>query len=70
MTPARWRRFTCEMRLRGGPADGARVVLLFSSDAHYSFRDPDTGKVHHYRGIPGRPGTFLEYVCSEPLEAE
>jgi hypothetical protein len=50
----------CEVKLKGGPAAGMTVVMPFSSEGGLWF--VYSGKTHHYRGVPGRPGTTLDYV--------
>jgi hypothetical protein len=65
MTSAVFKKTASEMKLRGGPAAGMTVVMPLSSEAGLWF--VYAGKVHHYRGMPGRPGTVLEYVDCVPL---
>lgn len=67
MTKADFKKTACEMKLKGGPADGMTVVMPLSSEAGLWF--VYAGKVHNYRGTPGRPGTNLEYVGDTALGA-
>jgi hypothetical protein len=67
MTPAKYKASPCPMKLKGGPADGMTVVMPLSSEAGLWF--VYAGKVHNYRGTPGRPGTTLEYQGDTALGA-
>lgn len=68
MTKADFKKTACEMKLKGGPASGMTVVMPLSSEAGLWF--VHGGKVHTYRGVPGRPGTSLEYVSATALGAQ
>ena len=63
---AQWRKQCCEMKLKGGPASGMTVVMPLSPKGGLWF--VYGGKVHHYRGIPGK-GTWGNLVYVEPVGA-
>jgi len=65
MTKALYRKYPCEMKLKGGPASGMTVVMPLSSEAGLWF--VYGGKVHTYRGVPGKPASALEYVGGTAL---